>query len=176
MADLDWRRLDWKRAVLFVALFVAAFLFRQYLVPVVLAILTALVAVSVNHFDLRFTGIELATFSTVVTGLLFGPAAGALGGLFYVLVQMILGQQTGVYMTWVVPSYAVAGFIAGAATIPVTQIGVYLTVGMHILFFTFTALVTPKGISKYLPYAVGNTLLNAALFTTMGPALLGSVN
>lgn len=165
------RELPWKRIGALAAIALFAVFFRSYFIAVSLTAATAVVAFFVNEFDLRFAGVELATFSTVVLGMMFGPVPGAAAGVFLVMIQLVVGQQVGPYMVWVVPTYGAVGLVAGVLSLPISQLGLYLTLGMHAVFLTCTAVFTPQAVSKFLPYSVGNVVLNAALFTAVAPQL-----
>ncbi|MFB6291856.1 MAG: hypothetical protein ABEI58_00515 [Candidatus Nanohaloarchaea archaeon] len=144
-----------------------------------LAVFTLLVAASavtaylVALVDFNWSGIELTTFTVVMAGMVFGPVQGAIAGIVLVLLQFAVGQQMGIYVLWVVPSYGIAGAVAGiaGASTPVTT-GIGITVGLHLAFTMFTSIFTPGALSRYLPYAVGNTLVNIFLFqAAAGPVL-----
>jgi hypothetical protein len=173
--DLDLERIGYGRIIAVVGLILFTIFFRQYALAIILTLLTALTAALVNFFDLRMFGIELATFSTVIIAKTFGTTAGALAGLFLVLTIMVIGQQVGPYMLWVVPTYAVVGFLAGFLQLPITQLGIYLTIGMHVVFFGCTAIFTPKAISNIVTYGAGNILLNVALFTAVAPEVMAVI-
>lgn len=162
----------WRHLLIVASILLIGLGFRQYLLAAALTAATAIVAAAVNAYELRITGLELATFSTVLIGYSFTPLAGAVAGLVLVTLQMVIGGQMGVYALWVIPTYGVIGVLAGTVAMPITQLGVVITIGMHILFLGFTSYLTPEGLSGYLPYAIGNTLLNLALFTAVAPALI----
>ncbi len=119
----------------------------------------------------------MTTFTVILAGMVFGPVNGAIAGFVLVLLQMIVGQQMGVYVLWVVPSYAVAGAVAGIlGPSAVVMTGIGITVALHVAFTIFTAIFTPGAVARYLPYAAGNVLVNILLFEfAAGPvlALLG---
>lgn len=163
------------RAVLLVLLVAVPALFlTDYFALGILLVAPVVMAWLVKYAEIRWSGVELATFSTVMLGMAFGPRLGAILGLFVVTTQMIVGQWIGPYILWVIPSYAVAGAVAGllSTTNPVT-LGIGITIGIHAIFLVFTAFMTPGGLPKYTPYAIGNIIFNIILFQAVGAPVAG---
>lgn len=150
------------------------FLFTSYVVTAALVAGVAVVSWSVNKAGIKQIGIELATLSTVLVGVTYGAVPGAVAGLGLVTLQLVAGQYTGSYIVWVIPSYAVTGFIAGFFSgMDIFVLGTALTVGMQSLFATLTSVTAAGELSRYFPYAATNVIFNLFVFRYVAPLLLG---
>ncbi len=163
------------RAVLFLFLVaVPAFFLTDYFVLGILILSPIVVAWLVKYVEMRWSGVETGTFAVVMVGMVLGPEMGAVLGFVIITAQMVVGQYIGPYILWVIPSYVVAGFVAGMmASMNPATLGIAMIIGLQATFLTFTALLTPSGLSKYLPYAVGNTLFNVILFRLAAEPVAG---
>lgn len=161
-----------KRILLIGLVIGSTLFFTDYMLVAALIILTVITPLALNHLGLKGLGIELVTLTTVIIGINFGPEAGAIAGFLLMATHMISGQFTGAYILWVIPSYAVAGFIAGTAGLEITVLGIALAVGMNVAFTALTMAVTPEAIRYFVPHAAGNIVFNALLFTQIAPQLL----
>lgn len=152
---------------------VAALYFTSYIVTAALVVGVAVVSWSMNKFNMKKVGIELATLSTVLIGVAYGPVIGAAMGLALIILQVSAGQYTGSYIIWVIPSYAVAGFVAGVlGSTDIFLLGFGLTVGMQAVFATLTSVTASGSLSHYLPYAATNVVFNLVVFRYVAPVLL----
>lgn len=148
---------------------VGAVFFREYLIGFVLVATTVTFGVLSKRGELNRLGLELATFSTVLSGYYFGPETGAIMGLILIISQMLTGRP-GVYILWVVPTYAVAGYAAGAFSgIAIATLGTSIVAGMQVVFIFFTALLSRGRLGDYLQYAAFNFAFNLILFHALGP-------
>ncbi len=146
---------------------------RDYAIVALLVLFTGLVSWGTAKFGVKWTGIELATVSTVLIGTMFGPATGAVAGFFIIILQLSAGQYIGPYVLWVIPGYILAGFLPSILSGNIFTVGMTIIVGLQVLFSLMTFLVTPGGLSKYLPYAAGNVVFNFLAFSFLAPRLLG---
>lgn len=164
------------RKILVAAPLIAGFLlFTDFVVLSGLVILSLVTPVLVRHLGIKMLGIEFVTLTTVLVALEMGAAAGALAGFLLMTAHMIAGQFSGAYILWVIPSYGVAGFIAGTVSMPVTTLGVGLAAGLNIFFTAATAGLTPEGLPYQIPHALGNIAFNAGLFIYVAPQLLAII-
>ncbi len=158
--------------VVLVLLLPALFL-TSYLVLGLLAVATLAVAWGVHYMNARWSGVELATFSTVLIGASMDPKTGAIAGFLLVTSQLVVGQWIGPYIFWVVPSYAVAGASAAVFSgVDIVTLGTSITVGLHVVFASMTAFTTPGRLGSYLPYAALNILFNFVLFNALATQVL----
>lgn len=154
-----------KFLILLVLLAVPLVLLPRFVVIAAFIVATYALAYSVGYLGLRWTGMELATFSTVLIGVTETPLVAGLIGLILVLGQMISGGWSGLYLLWVVPAYFFAGVAAsvlGASNLVFT--GLAITAGLHVVFAVFTSLFSRGRLMKYLVYAAMNIGFNALLF------------
>jgi hypothetical protein len=141
-----------------------------------LFLITAFTAVMVKNLDLKWLGVETATFGTVILAMTSSPAKAALVGFTLISVQMIARQQFGTYILWVIPSYAIAGALISVVDLSnVFLTGLITTIGLHTVFVTLTGLKTPNALSNYIPYAVLNIAFNAVLFKFLASPIMGFV-
>jgi len=109
----------------------------------------------------------------VVTALNFGSVAGAFTGLFLLLFHVAVVQLRGPYLTWVIPSYFVAGLLVPfLGNYDIFTAGMFTVIGLQGFFLLMTAFLTPKGLSKFLPFAVTNVIFNLLIFGSLGPVLV----
>lgn len=163
------------RAVGIIALLaIGVFFFTSYLVTAALVAGVGIVSWSVNKMNMKRIGIELTTLSTVLIGVVYGPLIGAAAGFGLIILQITAGQYSGGYIIWVIPSYPVAGAIAGIQSgMEIFALGAGLIIGMQTVFAALTSFSSAGRLDKYLPYAVTNVLFNLAVFYYLAPILLG---
>ncbi len=152
---------------------VAAYFFTGYVITGILVIGVGVVSWTVNRLGMKQVGVELATLSTVVIGVAYGPIPGSLMGLALIMLQMTAGQYTGSYIVWVIPAYPVAGFIAGTFNgVGIFVLGAGLTAGMQALFAVMTAVTVAGNFPRYFPYAATNVVFNLTMFMYVAPVIL----
>jgi hypothetical protein len=163
----------YRPVILAAAAAVAALYFTSYVVTAALVVGVAVVAFLVNKANMKQVGIELATFSTVLIAVTYGPLVGGLMGLGLVFLQITAGQYTGSYIIWVIPAYGVAGFIAGSFSgAGVFALGFGITVGLQAVFAALTAVTASGNLGRYMPYAVTNVIFNFFAFQYLALVLL----
>lgn len=155
---------------------VPAFFFTRYFVAFALMVATLILSLIVNSYDANNLGLELATFSTVMMGLVFPPEVGAALGFIYISLQIFSGSNPGIYMLWVVPSMAVAGYLIGNfAYLGPVWAGIYASVILQ-SFFVFMTFLTSRGrLPKFIQYVVFNLTFNFFLFKTFAEPLMRTV-
>lgn len=156
--------------------FLPLIFFTDYAVTALLALSAILAAGIIHRLHLRQTGVELTTFATIITGMAHGPLIGGVTGFILIMLQMFIGQYSGLYIFWVVPSYAIAGAVAGflgASSITATGIGI--VIGLHAVFSSFTAILTSRRLPSYLMYALLNIIFNVALFVYVAPQIVSMI-
>lgn len=155
----------------FVLLLSLPFLFwPRYSLAFGLMVTTFLVSFATTRLELSSLGVELATFSTVMIGAVFGPATGAAAGLVFIMAQFAGSTSQGVYIMWVIPGYIAAGALAGIlGASGIERTGPLIALGLQSFFVLSTSLLTPEELGRYLPYAVFNVVFNAAIFQLLAP-------
>jgi len=147
--------------------------FKGVFVLLVLMLLSLSMSYFVNKLQLRNFGIELVTLIAVLTGMKYGPWT-ALGITFIlILYHLAAGGFFGPYWFWVIPSYCLAGVIAGFFPVAnVATLGMYVTIGINIVSTLFTGITSPTFLPKYLPFVISNVIFNILLFNLVGNVLL----
>jgi hypothetical protein len=142
----------------------------------VLGILMALsfsMSYIVNKFKLRQIGIELVTFTSIIAGMRFGPLAGLIVALTLITYHLVAGGFLAAYILWVIPSQCIAGAIAGFfPDSNISQIGLYLTLGINANNVFFTGITSPTYLPKYMIFVITNILFNVFLFSVIAPPLI----
>ncbi|NTV23468.1 MAG: hypothetical protein HGA85_03775 [Nanoarchaeota archaeon] len=120
----------------------------------------------IQNFPIRQLGLELVTFIAVLTGMRYGALAAVIVTFVLISYHLVMGGFISTYVLWVIPSYCLAGLIAGIfPNADIQAMGTYLTIMINSINSFFTLITSPSQIAKYLPYAVTNILFNIFLFT-----------
>lgn len=98
------RRVFYVLSFLIVLVLLSLF-YAQYVLITALFLITVFVSWLVKVLEIKWMGIETATFATVIIGATTNVVTGALTGLVLILGQMAARQQFGTYILWVIPSY-----------------------------------------------------------------------
>ena len=162
-----------KKFLLVLPLVAAVFFITDVMVLSILVVLSLITPIFVKYAGIKMLGIELVTLTTILTAVELGPELGAIVGLVLMTAHMIAGQFSGAYILWVIPGYAVAGFIAGTVSLDITTLGIGIAVVLNTVFTGITASISPPGaLSGQIPHALGNIIFNSVLFVYVAPALL----
>lgn len=163
------KRIEWRNvALLALGVAVLAAYFKLFAIVLFIA---AVVAVSflVNQFHIRVIGIELVTFATVISGIIYGPVVGAAMGAVLVFISLVFSGFFGVYYFWLVPEYAAAGYLAWLwRDQPVASLGMNLLLMVQGLNIVLTYLFARQNLAKYVIYIATEIVFNFALFSLFG--------
>ena len=164
-------------AIIGVLLLLLLVIFQKFFVVIFLIAINIFISFYIGKYQVKNIGIELVTFTTILTGVVFGPATGAMVGLALIISHLIIGHFAfGAYILWLIPSYIVLGFLSGAVTgFDFFALGIYLTLGMNAFNLILTALIFPQNLGNYLPYSITNIMFNFIMFSFFGPAIYGLV-
>ena len=170
------RGIGWKGLAVLAILFVILALQLKLLVFVGMLIAVVVVSLFIQQFHLRIIGLELVTFATVITGVAYGPFAGAIVGIILVLIHLVLSGYFGVYYVWVVPGYALAGYLASAwGGQNIVTVGLNITILLQIINLVLTFLFDRYSFFSHIVYSLTNIAFNFMLFAAFGPAMLAMV-
>ncbi len=156
------------------ALMVMVLVLQKFFILAVLILTSLVISYFVGMFQMaKSIGVELATFTTILAGFVFGPSTGAVVGLFLVITHLTVGHfSAGIYVLWVVPIYVAAGILSGTlAGFSFVTLGIYLMLGINVINLALTAVTFPQNLGNFLPYAVTNVIFNYILFSQFGPAI-----
>lgn len=163
-------KLDWKIYAIAIGLLLLAglILFLEKLFFfLVLTLLTVLVSLILRYLQpLKYMGIELATLSTILVGVVYGPVIGGVYGFTILLIHLILGHYyMGSYLIWVIPEYILLGILSGIFKNELSAIlGLFLIVGINVLNMFLTSIAESDRVARLLPYAIGNSIINSVIF------------
>lgn len=166
-------QIEWKNVViLLVALALVAIYAKLFAIAVLIAGVV-FVSFIVQQFSLRTVGLELVTFATVVSGVIYGPVVGAALGAVLVTFHLVFSGYFGVYYFWVIPVYAFGGFLASQwSGQGIASLGINITLVIHAINMAFTFALNRNNMFNYGLYAVTNVVFNFILFVVFGPAAI----
>ena len=178
---LEFIRKDRKRAVVFsLVIFglVAAFfgVLGQFII-FLLIVATVAVAFFVGQFELKKFGFELVTFTTVLTGFLYGPMVGLTVGLLLVIIHFILSKSLGPYVIYCVPAMAAVGLLAGYAAAggwfgsDIFMIGVALSLAYNLFTGSVGSILAGNPVDDFI-WSSTDFVINFVLFAKMAPLIL----
>jgi hypothetical protein len=148
-------------------------IFKGVFILVILIGLSLSMSYLVNYIKLRNLGIELVTLIAVLVGIKYGSMPAFLITFVLILYHLAAGGFFGTYWFWVIPSYCLAGVIAGFFQAEdISRLGFFLTLGINMITSVFTAIATPGFLPRHLPFAVSNVIFNVILFNLLGKTLL----
>lgn len=173
--ELSEEYLTYRYVILAVAAVLPAVLYTEYFLISILLVLTGVTSIAISRLEMNRSGVELVTFTAIFSGYVLGPESGAIIGFIAVLLQMFSGRPPGIYMLWVVPSFTVAGYVAGTVSMPLTRMGVVFPLVLQSFFMFTTFILMREKLPKYLQYAVFNIAFNYVLFQAIAQPLLGLV-
>ncbi len=158
------------RSILLASVVLAsAYFFTQKALMVLMAVTVLVFSHFTSKYNINRFGLELSSFFTITTGYALGPETGAVFGLILITLQAFSGGAPGFYILWVIPSYGLAGYLAGTySSMPLSQIGPMLVAGFQTFFLTMTVIFSRGYTVKYFQYAVFNFAINTTLFSRAG--------
>jgi len=164
-----------KRLLIIVGIILlAAMLATKLFVISLLVILSFVISFLIGKFQLRILGIELVTFLAVVGGYVYGPTTGIILGLVLITFHLVISGYFGVYYAWVIPEYAVAGYLAAQwSSQPIGMLGMTILILLIAVNIFLTLIFTKQEIGNYIPYTIMQILFNAFMFFVIGPSVVG---
>ncbi|MBI4214975.1 hypothetical protein HY546_03185, partial [archaeon] len=107
-------------------------------------------------------------------GVVYGPVIGAITGIVLVSIHLLMSGYFGIYFLWVIPEYALAGWLAAQwSSQGILQLGMTITLLLHGINIIFSLFFRRHMIFQYMVYAATNVVFNFALFALAGPAVIG---
>ena len=166
-------RINWKYVAVLAVIVALIAVYVKLFAVVLLLVAMILVSVFINYFHLRMLGIELVTFATVILGIAYGPAIGAVVGLVFVLISLVFSGYFGIYYLWVVPQYAIVGYlVSGWADQNIVSLGLNITIALQILNLVLTYLFDRYSFFSHIIYSVTNIIFNFIIFALFGQMVL----
>ncbi len=166
---LTLHQINWKGAAVLIGVIILLSLFSKIFAILLLLAGVVFVSIIVNHFGLRVIGLELATFATVISGVVYGPLIGTLVGLILVTIHLLLSGYFGVYYMWVIPGYGLAGYLASQWSAQnIIALGMTITILLHAINMFFSFFFRRQDIFRYLIYIATNVVFNFIVFTVFG--------
>ncbi len=158
---------------------ILVFILQKFFVIAMLAVGSIAISYFIGTYHMaKSIGLELVTFTAVLTGFVFGPTLGAVIALVLIILHFIIGQfAAGPYILWVIPAYVVIGFISGTmnGNISFDLLGIYLTLAINLFNFILTVITYPQNLGNYILFSVTNVLFNILLFSQLGLPLVALI-
>lgn len=166
-------KFDYRYMALIPIVTVPAFFEKSVLMIVGLIALTILFSWFASKTKLKNFGLELVTFTTIITGVMFGVLPGAVIGAALMLVHSLICGRIASYLIFLIPLFGVVGAAASLFSwVNIVVLGVGLTVFSHIAFICWQKF-SGKIAFRYIPYLALNGLFNFFLFSNIAPKLIG---
>jgi len=147
------------------------------LVIVLLVVIAIAVAIIVGKFDMNKIGIELVTFTTVLSGFLFGPFVGASVGAVLLTLHFFISSSLGTYIIYAVPTMAIIGLMSGYPAMSIAFGGSIVKIGI-VLSFVYNLITASLGTFflndpiEEMIWSGSNFIFNVLLFLRFAPIIL----
>ena len=131
----------------------------------------------IGQFELRQFGIELVTFVTVLSGVLYGPVIGLAVGMVLVTLRFIITKGLGPYVAYCIPMMGVVGLLAGYSASffgSVATAGIVLSVAYNLVTASLGTLMMHDFFEELL-WSGTNLIVNVALFSYVAPIIIGAL-
>lgn len=148
----------------------------QFIIMVLTA-LSLILAFFVGEFYIRNVGIELVTFTTVLTGFLYGPMTGFMFGMLLLTMHSILARMLGPYIIYCIPMMGIVGLLSGYAGVgnwfgsDFALIGILLSLIYNLVTGTLGTIFGGNFL-KELVWNGSNFIMNLILFARVAPMIL----
>lgn len=160
--------------ILFLTAMAFFFLFKKALFFLVLFMAVNMIAGMVLRGPLRLLlfGVEMVMMPTVLSGVAFGPGAGALTGVATAAVMLFFQGASPLFALVFIPLYGLSGFVAGQfSSANLVVLGIALSVVYGIISSLFIFMMGGKA-WKCGWFIATNLAFNGFLFVSMAPWLL----
>jgi len=150
------------------------------LIVVLLMVAAIAVAIIVGKFDMNKIGIELVTFTTVISGFLFGPFVGAAVGAVLMTLHFFISGSLGIYIVYAVPTMAIIGLISGYPAMATAFGGSIVRIGI-VLSFVYNLITASLGTFflndpiEEMVWSGSNFIFNVLVFLKFAPIILSIV-
>ena len=173
----DWfyklsKKFDFRYFIIIPLVTIPTFVFTKLMIVISLFAITVAVSYLGQKTQLKKFGLELATFTTILTGVSFGAIPGATAGVLLIIIHDLLTKRISTYLVAVLPTFGLLGALASIySTANLFILGVGLTIFSHTVFIAFQTLLH-RFPARYIPYFVLNVIFNALLFYNIAPTIL----
>jgi len=118
-------------------------------------------------------GVEVVTFSTIMTGAAFGPGAGIFMGIAGRLIEAFSSKRIH-SLVITLPLYAAVGFVAGilgGAGTNIVLLGIIISIVYVIIAGFSAALILGARPGKAVMFSLASGVLNVLFFISIAPAV-----
>jgi len=111
---------------------------------------------------MKMVGIELVTFPTILIGSFFGSFVGAIFGVSLLVIHLIVAQHHGgTYIVWILPEYALIGFLSGLLTD--VKLLIVMIIAVNVINSILTLVFSREYFGRHFIFSIGNVIFNAIL-------------
>ena len=159
-------------SIILLALFLV---FGPSFILMMIIISSIVLSYTMGTLHIKGIGIELVLLTSIITGLQYGSMAGAVIAFLLITIHMLSTQHVNVYLLWVIPAYAVVGYLAGSTEMSIARFGIFATLGLNAFNLLITALIFRANVGKFLPFAITNIFFNTFLFLFIAPQIMSII-
>lgn len=165
-----------KILILVIPIILIGLIFGRNIIVFLFVLATVILDFAIFIFpSIKYFGIELATFTTILIGFVYGPVAGAIAGFILLMLHLIIARYSfGIYIVWLIPAYVASGFLSGLMKgIGFMNIGIYMTIGIGLTNIFLSSLFDSSNFSENLIYSISNCAFNIFLFLQLSGLIAG---
>lgn len=153
---------------------VLLFAMRHYIFLIALILINVFSSTALRTFRRNQIGVEMVMFSTVMSGVVYGPIIGAVMGAASMMVDYAFATRFSYFSIITVPSYAAVGALSHylSGFMGITALGIAMTVAYVIFSNTIICWLMGGHISKSLRFAITDVAFNIFVFTAIAPFVM----
>lgn len=150
------------------------FVMRHYFFLIALIVINAFSSSALRTLRRMQIGVEMVMFSTVMSGVIYGPVVGAVMGATAMLADYVFATRFSLFSIVTIPSYAAVGALSHylSGFMSITMLGIVMTVAYVIISNTIICWLMGGHISKSIRFAITNIAFNIFMFTAIAPFVM----
>ncbi len=153
---------------------VLLFAMRHYLFLIALITTNIFSSTALRTFRRNQIGIEMVMFSTVMSGVVYGPAMGAVMGAASMMIDYAFATRFSYFSIVTVPSYAAVGALSYYLSnfMGITTLGIAMTVAYVTISNAIICGLMGGHIGKSIRFGITNIAFNIFIFTAIAPIVM----
>ncbi len=150
------------------------FAMRHYLFLIALIIINVFSSSALKTLRRNEIGIEMVMFSTVMSGVVYGPAVGAVMGATAMIIDYVFATRFSLFSVVTIPSYAAVGALSPLLFrfMGITTLGIAMTVAYVIASNLVICWLMGGHVEKSIRFGATNIAFNIFVFTAIAPFVL----
>lgn len=153
---------------------VLLFAMRHYIFLVAMIVINLFSSRKLRVLRRSQIGIEMVMFTTVMSGVVYGPVIGAVMGAASMMVDYAFATRFSYFSIVTIPSYAAVGALSHylSGFMGITMLGIAMTVAYVIFSNSIICGLMGGHISKSLRFAITDIAFNIFVFTAIAPFVI----